>query len=294
MSSPSSSPAPRPDVIGFYHDKTGSIAYLVIDPASSRAAIVDPVLDYDERSSRTATTAADAMLVEIERRKLTIDWILDTHPHADHFSAAAYLKDRLGASTAIGEHIIDVQKLWRDIYNEPDFPVDGKQWDRLFADGDTFSIGAVPVRVMHSPGHTLASITYVAGDAAFVHDTLFQPDTGSARCDFPGGNAETLYNSIMAILALPDDTRIFTGHDYREGGRAPQWETTVAEQKRSNKHFRSNPSREDYARMRNARDKTLPMPVLILPALQVNLRGGRLPPAESNGRSYLKIPLNTF
>jgi glyoxylase-like metal-dependent hydrolase (beta-lactamase superfamily II) len=252
------------------------------------------VLDYDERSSRTATTAADAMLVEIERRKLTIDWILDTHPHADHFSAAAYLKDRLGASTAIGEHIIDVQKLWRDIYNEPDFPVDGKQWDRLFADGDTFSIGAVPVRVMHSPGHTLASITYVAGDAAFVHDTLFQPDTGSARCDFPGGNAETLYNSIMAILALPDDTRIFTGHDYREGGRAPQWETTVAEQKRSNKHFRSNPSREDYARMRNARDKTLPMPVLILPALQVNLRGGRLPPAESNGRSYLKIPLNTF
>jgi glyoxylase-like metal-dependent hydrolase (beta-lactamase superfamily II) len=294
MSSPSSSPAPRPDVIGFYHDKTGSIAYLVIDPASSRAAIVDPVLDYDERSGRTATTAADAMLVEIERRKLTIDWILDTHPHADHFSAAAYLKDRLGAPTAIGEHIIDVQKLWRDIYNEPDFPVDGKQWDRLFADGDTFSIGAVPVRVMHSPGHTLASITYVAGDAAFVHDTLFQPDTGSARCDFPGGNAETLYNSIMAILALPDDTRIFTGHDYREGGRAPQWETTVAEQKRSNKHFRSNPSREDYARMRNARDKTLPMPVLILPALQVNLRGGRLPPAESNGRSYLKIPLNTF
>jgi glyoxylase-like metal-dependent hydrolase (beta-lactamase superfamily II) len=294
MSSPSSSPAPRPDVIGFYHDKTGSIAYLVIDPASSRAAIVDPVLDYDERSGRTATTAADAMLVDIERRKLTIDWILDTHPHADHFSAAAYLKDRLGAPTAIGEHIIDVQKLWRDIYNEPDFPVDGKQWDRLFADGDTFSIGAVPVRVMHSPGHTLASITYVAGDAAFVHDTLFQPDTGSARCDFPGGNAETLYNSIMAILALPDDTRIFTGHDYREGGRAPQWETTVAEQKRSNKHFRSNPSREDYARMRNARDKTLPMPVLILPALQVNLRGGRLPPAESNGRSYLKIPLNTF
>jgi len=292
MSSPTSTP--RPDVIGFYHDKTGSIAYLVIDPESRRAAIIDPVLDYDEKAGRTATTAADAMLADIERRKLTIDWILDTHPHADHFSAAAYLKDRLGAPTAIGARIVDVQKLWRDIYNDPNLPTDGKQWDRLFADGDTFSIGAIPVRVMHSPGHTLASITYVAGDAAFVHDTLFQPDTGSARADFPGGNAETLYDSIMAILALPDATRIFTGHDYKEGGRPPAWETTVAEQKRSNKHFRDNPSREDYARIRNARDKTLPMPVLILSALQVNLRGGRLPPPESNGRSYLKIPLNTF
>ena len=292
MSSPAS--PPRPDVIGFYHDKTGSIAYLVIDPESRRAAIIDPVLDYDEKAGRTSTTAADAMLADIERRKLTIDWILDTHPHADHFSAAAYLKDRLGAPTAIGARIVDVQRLWRDIYNDPNLPTDGKQWDRLFADGDTFSIGAIPVRVMHSPGHTLASITYVAGDAAFVHDTLFQPDTGSARADFPGGNAETLYDSIMAILALPDATRIFTGHDYKEGGRPPAWETTVAEQKRSNKHFRDNPSREDYARIRNARDKTLPMPVLILSALQVNLRGGRLPPPESNGRSYLKIPLNTF
>jgi glyoxylase-like metal-dependent hydrolase (beta-lactamase superfamily II) len=294
MSLSSPLPAPRPDVIGFYHDKTGSIAYLVIDPASRRAAIIDPVLDYDEKAGRTATTAADTMLADIERRGLTVDWILDTHPHADHFSAAAYLKDRLGAPTAIGARIVDVQKLWRDIYNDPDLPTDGKQWDRLFADGDSFSIGAIPVRVMHSPGHTLASITYVAGDAAFVHDTLFQPDTGSARADFPGGNAGTLYDSIMAILALPDTTRIFTGHDYKEGGRAPAWETTVAEQKRSNKHFRDNPSREDYARIRNARDKTLPMPVLILSALQVNLRGGRLPPPESNGRSYLKIPLNAF
>lgn len=289
-----SSPAPRPDVIGFYHDKTGSIAYLVIDPATGHAAIVDPVLDYDEKAGRTATTAADAMLAEIERRKLTVDWILDTHPHADHFSAAAYLKDRLGAPTAIGEKIVDVQKLWRDIYNERDFPVDGKEWDRLFADGDTFTIGNLQARVMHSPGHTLASITYIVGDTAFVHDTLFQPDTGSARCDFPGGSAETLYNSIKAILALPGETRLFTGHDYKEGGRAPQWETTVAEQKRSNKHFKGNPSREDYAQMRNARDKTLPMPVLILPALQVNLRGGRLPPPENNGHSYLKIPVNVL
>ncbi|MGE0061454.1 MAG: MBL fold metallo-hydrolase [Xanthobacteraceae bacterium] len=290
----SSSPSPRPDVLGFYHDKTGSIAYLVIDPATGHAAIVDPVLDYDEKAGRTATTAADAMLAEIDKHKLTIDWILDTHPHADHFSAAAYLKDKLGAPIAIGRKIVEVQKLWRDIYNVPDFPVDGKDWDRLFADGDTFAIGSLTARVMHSPGHTLASITYVVGDAAFVHDTLFQPDTGSARCDFPGGNAETLYNSIKAILALPGETRLFTGHDYKEGGRAPQWETTVAEQKRSNKHFKGNPSREDYAQMRNARDKTLPMPVLILPALQVNLRGGRLPPPENNGHSYLKIPVNVL
>jgi glyoxylase-like metal-dependent hydrolase (beta-lactamase superfamily II) len=296
MSSSPPSPAspPRPDVLGFYHDKTGSIAYLVSDPATGRAAIIDPVLDYDERGGRTATTAADAIVTEIEKRKLKVDWILDTHPHADHLSAAAYLKDRLGAPTAIGEKIVDVQKLWRDIYNVADFPVDGKQWDRLFADGDIFAIGNLAGRVMHSPGHTLASITYVVGDAAFVHDTLFQPDTGSARCDFPGGNAETLYRSIMAILALPDDTRLFTGHDYKEGGRAPQWESTVAEQKRSNKHFKGSPRCEDYAQIRRARDKTLAMPALILPALQVNLRGGRLPPPESNGHSYLKIPVNVL
>lgn len=294
MASPDPAPSPRPDVTGFYHDKTGSIAYLVSDPASGRAAVIDPVLDYDERAARTSTASADAILAAIAKRGLTVDWILDTHPHADHLSAAAYLKEKLGAPMAIGREIIAVQKLWRDIYNAPDFPVDGKQWDRLFADGDTFTIGAIPVRVMHSPGHTLASITYVAGDAAFVHDTLFQPDTGSARCDFPGGDAERLYDSITAILALPDATRLFTGHDYKEGGRPPQWESTVAEQKRRNKHFAAKPSRADYAQLRRARDKTLPMPLLILPALQVNLRGGRLPPPESNGRSYLKIPVNTF
>ena len=294
MSSPDPAPSPRPDVTGFYHEKTGSIAYLVSDPASGRAAVIDPVLDYDERAGRTSTASADAILATIAKRGLKIDWILDTHPHADHFSAAAYLKETLGAPMAIGREIVAVQKLWRDIYNAPDFPVDGKQWDRLFADGDSFTIGAIPVRVMHSPGHTLASITYVAGDAAFVHDTLFQPDTGSARCDFPGGSAEKLYDSITAILALPDATRLFTGHDYKEGGRRPQWESTVAEQKLHNKHFAAKPSREDYAQLRRARDKTLPMPLLTLPALQVNLRGGRLPPPESNGRSYLKIPVNTF
>ena len=282
----------RPDVSGYYHEPTGSIAYLVADPQSGRAAIIDPVLDYDEKAARIFTESADAILADVGKRKLTIDWILDTHPHADHLSAAAYLKDKLGAPTAIGEKIVEVQKLWRDIYNVADFPTDGKQWDRLFAEGDAFSIGTLPARVMFSPGHTLASITYVISDAAFIHDTIFQPDTGSARCDFPGGNAETHYHSCMTILALPDKTRLFTGHDYKHGGREAKWESTVAEQKRDNIHFRNRPSCEEYAKVRRARDKTLPMPKQILHALQVNLRGGRLPPPENDGRHYLKIPVN--
>jgi glyoxylase-like metal-dependent hydrolase (beta-lactamase superfamily II) len=281
-----------PDVTGYYHEPTGSIAYLVVDPATNHAAIIDPVLDYDEKAARTSTESTDAILADIDQRKLTIDWILDTHPHADHLSALGYLKDRLGAPTAIGDKIVDVQTLWRDIYNEPDFPTDGRQWDRLFADGDSFTIGSLAARVMFSPGHTLASITYVVGDAVFMHDTLFQPDTGSARCDFPGGDAERHYHSIMAILALPDETRLFTGHDYRQGGREPRWQSTVGEQKRDNIHFKGKPSCERYAQMRRARDRTLPMPKQILHALQVNLRGGRLPPAESDGRHYLKIPVN--
>lgn len=282
----------KPDVAGYYHEPTGAIAYLVADPATSHAAIIDPVLDYDEKAARVSTESADAMLADIARRKLTIDWILDTHPHADHLSALGYLKDKLKAPTAIGEHIVEVQKLWRGIYNIADFPADGKQWDRLFAGGDTFQIGSMAAKVMFSPGHTLASITYVIGDAVFMHDTLFQPDTGSARCDFPGGNAETHYRSIMAILALPDETRLFTGHDYKQGGRAARWESSVGEQKRDNIHFRNKPSCEQYATLRRARDKTLPMPKQILHALQVNLRGGRLPPPEGDGRHYLKIPLN--
>jgi glyoxylase-like metal-dependent hydrolase (beta-lactamase superfamily II) len=282
----------RPDVTGYYHEPTGSIAYLVVDPASGHGAIIDPVLDYDEKAARISTESADAMLADIEKRKLTIDWILDTHPHADHLSALGYLKDKLGAPTGTGEKVVEVQKLWRDIYNITDFPTDGRQWSRLFADGETFSIGALPARVMFSPGHTLASITFVVGDAAFVHDTLFQPDTGSARCDFPGGDAERHYHSIMAILALPDETRVFTGHDYKQGGREARWESSVAEQKRDNIHFRNKPSCEDYAKLRRARDRTLPMPRLILHALQFNLRGGRLPPPESDGRSYFKIPVN--
>lgn len=284
----------HPQVTGFYHEPTGSIAYLVADPASRHAVIIDPVLDYDEKAGRVSTPSADEILRAVRDRGLTVDWILDTHPHADHFSAAAYLKDGLGAPTAIGEKVVDVQKLWKGIYNETDFPTDGQAWDRLFRDGESFSVGSLPARVMHSPGHTLASITYVIGDAAFVHDTLFQPDFGSARADFPGGNAGALYDSIQRILSLPDDTRLFTGHDYKPDGRAAQWESTVAEQKRSNIHLTQHPDRDSYIAMRQERDKTLPMPALILHALQVNLRGGRLPPPESNGRSYLKIPIGAL
>jgi glyoxylase-like metal-dependent hydrolase (beta-lactamase superfamily II) len=293
MSQPVMSHAtPQPDVTGYYHDDTGSIAYLVVDPATSHAAIIDPVLDYDEKAARISTISADAILSDIATRKLTVDWILDTHPHADHLSALGYLKDRLGAKTGTGAHVVDVQLLWKDIYNIADFPTDGTQWDRLFADGDTFKIGGLAARVMFSPGHTKASVTYLAGDTAFINDTLFQPDTGSARCDFPGGDAERHYHSIMTILALPDATRLFTGHDYRQGGRPARWESTVAEQKRDNIHFKGKPSCKDYASLRRARDRTLPMPRQILHALQFNLRGGRLPPPESDGRSYLKIPVN--
>ncbi len=286
--------AQRPIVTGFFHEPTFSIVYLVEDPDTKRAAIVDPVLDYDEKSGRVSTEFADKVLAAVKERGLTVDWILDTHPHADHLSAAPYLKQKLGAPTAIGEKVVEVQKLWKGIYNLPDFPADGSQWDRLFADGDTFKVGSIPGRVMFSPGHTLASITYVIGDAAFVHDTIFQPDFGTARADFPGGDAATLYRSIMQILALPDETRLFTGHDYMPGGREPQWESTVGEQKRANKHLKDNPSEAEFVRLRNARDATLPMPRLILHALQVNMRGGRLPEPEDNGRSYLKIPIGAL
>lgn len=284
----------KPLVTGFFHEPTFSIFYLVEDPATKSAAIVDPVLDYDEKSGRVSHQSADALLDEIVRRGLKVEWILDTHPHADHFSAAVYLKEELGAPTAMGERVVEVQKLWKQIYNLPDFPADGSQWDKLFAAGETFKIGSLDARVMLSPGHTLCSITYVIGDAAFIHDTLFQPDYGSARADFPGGSAAQLYDSIQDILALPGETRLFTGHDYMPGGRAPKWESTVAEQKRTNKHFGSNPSREQYVKIREARDRTLPMPKLILHALQVNMRGGRLPEPEDNGRVYLKIPVGAL
>ena len=284
----------KPDVRGFYHEPSGSIAYVVKDPSSAHAAIIDPVLDYDEKSCRVSTEFADTLIDHVRSQGLSVAWVLDTHAHADHFSAAHYLKEKLGAPMAIGANIVAVQRLWQKIYNWPEFAADGSQWDRLFAAGDTFRIGSLDVRVMFSPGHTPASITYVAGDCAFIHDTLFQPDSGTARADFPGASAAQLYDSIVQILALPDETRLFTGHDYRPNGRAAQWESTVAGQKRSNTHFKDSPSREAYVAMREKRDGTLPMPRLILHALQINICGGRLPKPESNGTAYLKIPLNAL
>lgn len=283
-----------PQVTGFYEKRTGSIQYVVADPVTKKCAIIDPVLDFDEKSGSTATRSADAILDFVSSNGLTVEWILDTHPHADHFSAAHYLKSKTGAPTAIGEKVVEVQKLWKGIYNWPDFPADGSQWDRLFAEGDTFSVGEIPARVMFSPGHTLASITYVIGDAAFVHDTLFMPDSGTARADFPGGSASRLWKSIQGILALPDSTRVFTGHDYRPDGRDAAWESTVAEQKAKNTHLSKCRTEAEFVAVREARDKTLPMPKMILHALQININGGRLPEPEANGKRYLKFPLDAL
>lgn len=282
----------KPQVSGFYDKPTGAIQYVVADETTKRCAIIDPILDFDERSGATGTESADALLDFVRERGLSVEWILDTHPHADHFSAAHYLKQKTGAPTAIGDRIVDVQALWKAMYNWPDFPADGSQWDRLFTDGETFRIGTLPVRVLFSPGHTLASITYVIGDAAFIHDTLFMPDSGSARADFPGGSAERLWRSIQDILALPDETRLFVGHDYQADGREARWESTVAEQKAANIHVAACRTEADFVALREARDRTLPMPRLILHALQVNMNGGRLPEPEANGRRYLKFPLD--
>ncbi len=284
----------KPHVKGFFDKRTFSIQYVVADPATKKCAIVDAVLDFDEKSGQTATANADAILAHVREQGLEVEWILETHPHADHFSAARYLKEKTGAPTAIGEKVTEVQKLWKGYYNWPDFPADGSQWDRIFADGDTFTVGSIPARVMFSPGHTLASITYVIGDAAFVHDTLFMPDSGTARADFPGGSASRLWQSIQAILALPGETRVFTGHDYQPGGREPLWESTVAEQKAKNTHISACKTEGDFVSLREARDKTLPMPKLILHALQVNMNGGRLPEPEANGKRYLKFPINAL
>jgi glyoxylase-like metal-dependent hydrolase (beta-lactamase superfamily II) len=280
----------QPVVRGFYEERTGSIQYVVADPRTRKCAVIDPVLDFDEKSGTTATYQADAILHYIEDEKLELQWILDTHPHADHFSGAAYLKENTGSPVAIGAEIVKVQALWRKIYNMPELATDGSQWDRLFHDGEHFQIGDMKCRVLHSPGHTLASVTYLVGDAAFIHDTLFMPDSGSARADFPGGSAESLWASIQAILALPEDTRLFTGHDYRPAGREARWESSVCEQKARNIHLRDI----DFVKMRKQRDATLPFPKLMLHALQVNLNAGRLPAAENDGRRYLKIPLNAF
>jgi glyoxylase-like metal-dependent hydrolase (beta-lactamase superfamily II) len=287
--------AAQPAVTGFFHKRTSSIQYVVADPETGRCAIIDPVMDFDRKSGATATGSVDALLHFIERENLDLQWILDTHPHADHFSAAGYLKEKTGRPTAIGAKVTEVQTLWKQLYNLPDgFSTDGSQWDRLFSEGERFKLGGLDIEVLFTPGHTLASITYVVGNAAFINDTLFMPDAGTARADFPGGSAGALWRSIQRILSLPDETRLFTGHDYCPGGREPSWESTVARQKSDNIHLRKAPTEEEFIVLRKSKDRTLPLPELILHALQVNIRGGRLPEPETNGRRYLKLPLDAF
>jgi Zn-dependent hydrolases, including glyoxylases len=284
---------PRPDVQGFYDEVTGSVQYVVSDPRTRCCAIIDPVLDFDHAAGSVATRSADAILAYIGDQGLRPVWILETHPHADHFSAAHYLKEKTGTPTAIGARIVEVQAVWKAVYGMDELPADGSQWDRLVDDGDQLEVGDLRVRVMACPGHTPASVTYVAGDAAFIHDTLFMPDSGSARADFPGGCATQLWHSIQAILALPDATRLFTGHDYRANGREPRWESTVGEQRRSNIHV-AGYDHDRYVAMRRERDASLRPPTLMLLALQVNIQGGRLPDPQADGRRYLTFPLDAF
>lgn len=286
----------NPIVTSFWDKPTGSWQYVFHDPVTMRGGIVDPVLDFDPLSGATGTHNAQRILDHVQGAGIEVEWVLDTHPHADHFSAAPWLAAQLqGARTGIGERVVGVQKLWKGIYHlGDDLPEDGSQWDRLFADGDEFMVGEVPVQVLFSPGHTLASVTYVAGDAAFVHDTLMMPDSGSSRADFPGGSSHDLYQTIQRILSLPEETRLFVGHDYAPNGREPLCEATVAEHRAANVHFASDPTEEAFREVRDTRDATLPLPRLMLAALQVNIRGGRVPEPEANGRSYLKIPLDQF
>jgi glyoxylase-like metal-dependent hydrolase (beta-lactamase superfamily II) len=286
----------KPHVAGFFDEATNTASYVVFDPEARPAAIVDSVLDFDAASGRTGRKSADAIVDFVKRERLSVDWILETHLHADHLSAAPYLKERLGGRVGIGSKVVFVQRTFGEIFNlDSGFRPDGSQFDTLFDDGETFQIGGLEARVMHTPGHTPACVTYVVGDAAFVGDTLFMPDYGTARCDFPGGDARALYRSIRKILSLPDETRLFLCHDYKAPGRCEfRWETTVGEQKRANVHIREGVSEEEFVGMRTARDKTLAMPKLLLPSVQVNMRGGRLPPPESNGRRYLKLPLDAF
>jgi glyoxylase-like metal-dependent hydrolase (beta-lactamase superfamily II) len=284
-----------PLVKAFFEKRTFSVQYVVADPGTRQCAIIDPVLDLDGRSGAIATWSADAILSYIHQQGFTLQWILDTHPHADHLSAFGYLKDKTGVPIAIGEKVTEVQKLWKSIYDLPEsLPTDGSQWDRLFAEGETFKVGDIEARVLFSPGHTLASITYLIGDAGFIHDTLFMPDYGTARADFPGGSAGQLWRTIQRVLALPAETRLFTGHDYLPGGTEPRWESTVAQQKAQNKHLQQARSEEEFVALREARDRELPMPRLILQSLQVNIRAGRLPEPESNGKRYLKLPLDAL
>ncbi|GAA7769822.1 MAG: MBL fold metallo-hydrolase [Burkholderiaceae bacterium] len=283
----------------FFDPDTWTLSYLVLDRESQQCALIDSVLDYDPKSGRTGTASADRMIDRVKTLGASVQWVLETHVHADHLSAAPYLKARLGGQIAIGSHITTVQKVFGTLFNSgPEFAHDGSQFDRLLQDGDTLSIGSLQVRAMHTPGHTPACMTYVISNgkdtAAFVGDTLFMPDYGTARCDFPGGDARTLYRSINKVLSLPADTRLYMCHDYQPGGRELLFMSTVADERASNIHVRDGVSEDEFVAMRQARDATLSMPTLILPSVQVNMRAGEMPPPEANGTRYLKIPINAL
>ncbi len=285
---------PKPEIKAFFDQATNTLTYVVKDPASTAAAVIDSVLDFDYASGRTDTRSADAVIEHIRDQGLDLKWVLESHVHADHLSAAPYIQERLGGKIGIGDQITLVQDTFGKVFNEgTEFQRDGSQFDKLFREGDSFEIGGLKGRVLHTPGHTPACLTYVIGDTAFVGDTLFMPDFGTARCDFPGGSAEDLYNSIQKILTLPDETRVFVGHDYKAPGREEfAWETTVGEQRALNIHIGAGKPLEEFVAMRQARDATLAMPRLIIPSLQVNMRGGKMPPADEKGDIFLKVPVN--
>lgn len=287
--------ATSPLVQSFFDPATWTYTHVVYDHAGGHGAIIDPVLDFDARSGRTTTTRADEVIAFVRDQNLTIDWIIETHAHADHLSAAPHVQAQVGGRVAIGGAIQQVQRVFKPLFHlEADFPTDGSQFDHLFQDGEPFRIGELMATAWHVPGHTPADMAYVVGDAVFVGDTLFMPDVGSARCDFPGGDAHQLYRSIQRILALPAETRLFLCHDYPPEGRAAQPMCTVADQRQRNIHVRDGISEAEFVAMRQARDATLAMPNLILPSVQVNIRAGHLPPAEADGRRYLKLPVNVF
>ncbi len=285
----------NPHIEPFFDTTTSTVTYVVYHPDQRECAIIDSVLDYDPKSGRTSSIQADKVAAFINSKGLTVQWILETHAHADHLSAAPYLKRQLGGQIAIGERIRIVQGVFKNLFNlEPGFALDGSQFDHLLADNETFSIGQLTGKALYVPGHTPADMAYQIGDAVFVGDTLFMPDVGTARCDFPGGDAHTLYRSIQSLLSLPEQTRLFMCHDYPPSERGPIWESTVAEQRLHNIHVKHGVGEEDFVRMRTQRDATLAMPTLLLPAVQINIRAGHMPPAENNGMRYLKIPINAI
>ena len=283
-----------PDITSFFDEATNTISYIVRDPNGSACAVIDSVLDFDFASGRTDTRSADKLINFVKENKLDVQWLLESHVHADHLSAAPYIQMEVGGKIGIGSHITDVQETFGKIFNEgTEFQRDGSQFDKLFVEGDTFHIGQLRGDVLHTPGHTPACMTYVIGDAAFVGDTLFMPDFGTARCDFPGGSSENLFSSIQKILTLPDATRIFVGHDYKAPGREHYaWETTVGEQKKKNIHIKSGKSKEDFVKLRDERDAKLAMPKLIVPSLQINMRAGNMPEPDEQGDVFLKVPIN--